>query len=144
MRRTVLLLAGALLSVVALGSDSPKEYDDKTEMNDPVEGTWQLTQYELNGERLKLPFQVVMICHDGAITHKRSDGNTPRWNLRIDPARSPRHLDMIPLGGARQSIKCIYQIDGDILRIGYRVGETDRPQGFNEVNVAVQTYKRVK
>jgi hypothetical protein len=28
MRRTILLLAGVLLSVVALGSDSPKEYDD--------------------------------------------------------------------------------------------------------------------
>ncbi len=30
MRRTILLLAGVLLCVVALGSDSPKEYDDKT------------------------------------------------------------------------------------------------------------------
>ena len=32
MRRTILLLAGVLLSVVALGSDSPKEYDDKKEV----------------------------------------------------------------------------------------------------------------
>jgi hypothetical protein len=30
MRRTILLLVGVLLSVVTLGSDSPKEYDDKT------------------------------------------------------------------------------------------------------------------
>jgi hypothetical protein len=39
MRRTIVLLAGVLLSVVALGSDSPKEYDDRTEVVD-IEGTW--------------------------------------------------------------------------------------------------------
>ncbi len=38
MRRTILLLAGVLLSAVALGSDSPKEYDDRTEVAG-IEGT---------------------------------------------------------------------------------------------------------
>jgi hypothetical protein len=31
MRRAIMLLAGVLLSVVVLGSESPKEYDDATE-----------------------------------------------------------------------------------------------------------------
>ena len=39
MRRTILLLAGVLLSVAALGSDSPKEYGSDIEM-EGVEGTW--------------------------------------------------------------------------------------------------------
>ena len=42
MRRTILLLAGVLLSPVALGSDSPKEYDDKM-VTVGTERAWRLT-----------------------------------------------------------------------------------------------------
>src|SRR5260370_29506858 len=40
MRRTVLLLAGVLLSVSASGSDSPREYDDTRSVVDPLVGKW--------------------------------------------------------------------------------------------------------
>ena len=41
-------------------------------------------------------------------------------------------------------VRSNYQIDGNTLRIGYKMSGTDRPQGFKEMNVVVQTYKRVK
>jgi hypothetical protein len=54
MRRTVILLMGVLLSVMALGSDSPKEYDDKTEVK-TLEGSWQQVAVEMDGRIHAVP-----------------------------------------------------------------------------------------
>jgi hypothetical protein len=49
MRRLVSLFA-ALLVFPPLGSDSPKESDDTVKV-DGLEGTWRLTEYELDGAK---------------------------------------------------------------------------------------------
>ena len=146
MRRTV-LLAGVLLSVVALGSDSPKEYDDRTEVAG-IEGTWRLKECTLNGEQLPLGQRLmVMTLRGGILTFDLGDGHIDRGTYRIDPAGKLPHFDRVQRFGPFPCVagKCIYQIDGDTLRIaGFRVRRTERPRGFDDENAFIETYKRVK
>jgi uncharacterized protein (TIGR03067 family) len=147
MRRTVLLLAGVLLAVVALGSDSPKDYDDKTEVAG-IEGTWRLIELESSGKKQKPSTQHVLTIHNGTYTYVDGEGDPVRVNCQIDPARNPPHLNIIPSIGFYQGVT-IYQIKGDTLRIAKLpiiLGDQrpKRPQGFNDQDVHIETYKRVK
>jgi uncharacterized protein (TIGR03067 family) len=146
MRRTVLLLAGVLSTLVVLGSDSPREYDDKTGVVG-IEGTWRLTEIEVNGRRKAKPNIVCITTFRGdTCTSRWSDGSTFRERYCIDSAQKPSHLDLIASEGASTTRKCIYQIDGDTLRVESRYdwNRTGRPQRFNEASDFVLTYKRIK
>jgi uncharacterized protein (TIGR03067 family) len=134
MRRTILLLNGVLFTVVALGSDSPKEYDDKTEAVG-IEGTWRMVGNEKN----------VMTCHSGTWTIK-GDGGLWQGTYRIDTTCMPAHLDRFyangPLKG--KTLKFIYQIDRDMLRIACARNVELRPHGFKDDGVDLWTYERVR
>ena len=146
MRRTVLLLAGMLLSLVVLGSGSPKEYDGRIKV---IEGTWRLIQTEYEGKKESPPsYEDVITCYSGILADSKSSS---RCKYRIDPGPTgkPPHLDLLPLSGTGEAEKCIYQVDGDTLRtasflIVFGGEETHRPREFNGDNVLVNTYKRVK
>ena len=73
MRRTLLLLVGVLLSGMALGSDSPKEYDDATQI-DGLEGTWQAVSVENLGE---------LVFSDSS---RSGTLDLPRWEVYMDGA----------------------------------------------------------
>jgi uncharacterized protein (TIGR03067 family) len=143
MRRTVFTLSSVLLCVLALGSDSPKEYDDRTEMVG-IEGTWRFTEFEVNGEKWKLSGQNVMIFHRKTYTYYVSGGVTIDGNYRIDTTCKPPHLDYILWLRTVGTGEYIYQIDGDTLKIGFRTDAKGRPQGFNDKDIRIETYKRVK
>src|SRR5690349_9206168 len=115
MRRIICLLAGVLLVVSSLGSDSPKGYDDKTE-NGGIEAPWRLIETEYKDRKWKAGRQDVMTLRSGIYTGKDSEGETVRGDYRIDPTRTPSTLDWIPSKG-QTVIRFIFQIDGDTLRI---------------------------
>jgi len=146
MRRLSLLFA-ALLVLPLLGSDSPKEYDDRTETAG-IEGTWRAMEYEFKGTTGKPTRQCVMTFRGGTLTSPWSDGDLWQGSYRIDPTRQPPHLDWIPSKGFYEgtTLKAICQIDGDTLRIAYFDGRftKQRPQGFNDKGVIVWVHKREK
>ncbi len=135
MRRTILLLVGVLLCVVALGSDSPKEYDDKTAVIG-IDGTWQLDGNQEN----------LMICHSRVWTIDNGNGDPWGGTCRTDPTRKPAHLDWLFASGTYKgkTFKFIYQIDGDTLRMATMRNDWERPQTFSDRDIVVWTYKRVK
>jgi uncharacterized protein (TIGR03067 family) len=140
MRRIVCLLAGVLLVAPSLGSDTPREYDGATEIA-VLEGSWRLTKREIRGETEQLgSIQRVLTFQGGTVTYT---GDSRDVKYRIVPNCNPPHLDEVVQG---QTLKFIYQIDGDTLRIAWIDGASPVrcPLGFNDVGVIVQTYKRVK
>jgi uncharacterized protein (TIGR03067 family) len=145
MRRTILACAGVLLSVVALASDSPKEYDGATEVVG-IEGTWRETGFEANGQKIKLNFEVVKTYRSGTFTIVSPSPSAGSY--RIDQSRNPPQLEWLPSSGAHKgkTIKWIYQIDGDTLKIACLANEYEKrpPQGFDDKDLYVYTYKRVK
>jgi uncharacterized protein (TIGR03067 family) len=145
MCRTTLLLAGVLLAIVVIGSDSPKGYDDSVTM-DELEGTWQWTEFE---NALTGKYQPT---HYSEMTYRNGTFalTVPDWHGRyhLDPTHKPARIDWTAAnyGYQGKTLQYIYQIDGDTLRIGGFPGESTkpRPQGFNIPGLTVWTYKRVK
>jgi uncharacterized protein (TIGR03067 family) len=146
MRRASLLFA-VLVVVPLLGSDSPKQYDDRTECA-AIEGTWRLTECTDNGEQMRLSDRpMVLTLRRGTLTFDTGYGHVDRGTYRIDSTRRLSHFDRVPAFGPFPCVsgKCIYQIDGDTLRIaGFPGKHNERPRGFDDEDTIVETYKRVK
>jgi uncharacterized protein (TIGR03067 family) len=145
MGRTVFVLSIALLCGVAMGSDSPKEYDGRTEVAG-IEGTWRLTEAAVGG-RSGFTIVTQVIFFRSGLVKINGRGDTERGNYRIDRTPNPLHLDWMPSNGdfKGQTLKFIYQIDGDTLRMARMDSDLSlHPQGFNGEDVLVETYKRVR
>lgn len=134
MRRSACVLT--VLAVLALALDSPREYDDRTEVSG-LEGTWRMVGHG-----------IVLTCHGGTWTLDTGGGERWHGSDHIDTTRNPPHLDRYYANGPYQgkTFKFIYQIDGDALRIAGHPTEATagRPKGFNDNGFSVWTYKRVK
>ena len=144
MRRTYPLFA-VLLVVLLLGSDSLNEYDDKT-TEDPLEGRWRLTGREQYGVQTKLDVQdqVFITFHSGTFT-VNTDTCYYQGKYRIAPIHKPPQLDGELFTHLLHDHmgKCIYQIDGDRLKIA-ALAERQRPKGFDDKNIWSITCERVK
>ncbi len=75
MRRSVHSVCAVLLVAVGLGSDSPKEYDDGTEVAG-VEGTWRLTEITNYGRKEKPDTPMVVTFHHGIYAYNSSSGES--------------------------------------------------------------------
>jgi uncharacterized protein (TIGR03067 family) len=143
MRRIVSFLAGVLLVVLSLGSDSPGEYDGAAE-SDELEGSWRMVMVEYCGRDQPVPVK-------GAWTFRRGRSTPPlpdrEGTYKADPSRKPAHLDETELCGQwkGKTWKCIYQVEGDTLRIAVTSKGDERPKNFDDKkDLFICTYKRVK
>ena len=140
MRRTLLLLASVLLAVVMMASDSPKEYDGRTEVSG-LKGTWRLIKSEFDGREVETLHVTATFC-GRLFRFNYSDGGNIQGSYRIDLMCKPPQLDLVPSNGFRkgQTLGRIYQIDGNTLRIAVWDGN-GRLQGGPGEGVSVDTYK---
>jgi uncharacterized protein (TIGR03067 family) len=155
MRRFVYLLAVALLCVVALGSDSPTEYDGRTQVSNPLQGKWRPLKFEVTDNRGgKIigngPAWADVVFQDERYSWGWRDGyarlTASRGICTIDPGKRPGHLDLTDLTGQDAGVtrRCIYRLDGETLEIATTTGDpAHRPESF-EAPVTTYTLKRVK
>jgi uncharacterized protein (TIGR03067 family) len=160
--RRLSLLTAVLLVLPSFGYDSPKEYDG-TIVEDPLEGTWRLTEVAYNDRKYEPNIdEMVVTCRGAILTIKYSNGDTIQGNYRINTARRPWQLDWLPskrdskvpvpavaivrrsAGRLNWHAKLLCQIDGDMLRVAFLASDSERPLGFNDEGIVVHTYKRVK
>jgi uncharacterized protein (TIGR03067 family) len=148
MRRFVCLLVGVLLVVPALGSDSPKEYGGATD-GDELQGTWELVSSGCVG-RESPPHPLHRPCiqtyRRGKWTYQQAGRVLDEGTYTSDSRRKLAFLDETKTGGeaARRTQEYIYRIDGDTLRTAFRLDERGRPQSFDEDDLFIIIYKRVK
>lgn len=139
MRRTILLV-GVLLSAVALGSDSPKEYSDAVKQE--LEGQWRLVSFEEAGQ-WRPGRSGQRTFRGGHWVYDDCWGNTFSGLYTTDTSRTPAYFNQ-GAPRAAQDIKCIYQVDGDTLRLAYAQNGNERPKGFQEKGVVVTTWEHLK
>src|SRR5262245_13693195 len=144
-RRIVCLLAGGLLVVPSLGSDSLKEYGDAAEP-DELQGTWALVLQVYDHRQAIAP--AVEGSEVESFRAGRWEKRDPEWSVtyRTDASRRPAHLDAPFPAGHRQRgmMRYIYRRDGDTLRIAFGDDLSIRPRSFEEQRIFVSTHKRVK
>jgi uncharacterized protein (TIGR03067 family) len=147
MCRTVSVLITVLLVVVGLGSDSPRKYDDRTEI-DGIEGTWRLVAMETAGGReSQAPRAAIELTtyRRGRFAWPVGGGNVV-GSYWTDTERLPAHLDELPEGGPTKGNmwKNIYEFRGDTLRVAYLPSGVERPKHFDDKGVIVLVFKREK
>lgn len=146
MRRVFMFFTG-FFALLLLGSGTPNDSDDGTE-SVSIEGTWQQTALERDGQKELSSSKTLLVVHGGSLTYIYSDGEKVKGSYHIDSSHKYLYLDWLPTNGTDrdQMTFFIYQIHGDTLRIAGIIGEyrTKRPHAFIDDGVFVKTFKRVK
>jgi uncharacterized protein (TIGR03067 family) len=144
MRRTVCLLAVALLALPSLGSDSPKEYDGSVECDD-LQGVWRAVALKQNGQVSAYEAAGATAYRAGKWEYREKDF-FESGTYKTDTSFRPAHMDStVTVGELKgRTGKWIYRVDGDTLWKAYRVDAEGRPSSFEEKGVATVICKRVK
>jgi uncharacterized protein (TIGR03067 family) len=137
----------ALLGVLVLGLAIAADEKKPDDVKDKLKGTWTIVAMEVGG--MKAPEEFLKgqtITFEGdKMTHKEKDKIEPA-TYKIDASKKPGHLDMTLLEGADKgkTVKMIFQLDGDTLKIAGKMKPEDRPAGFDDKDIMIITMKREK
>jgi uncharacterized protein (TIGR03067 family) len=136
MRRLPLL--AAVLALLLLGSDSPKEYDDRAQ-DSGLEGEWVLLRLEVNGKLVPEWPSHVTTYRGGRMQAGEAEGTYTVDDL-VRPARLTERIAV-----TGETFPSIYQIAGKTLRVAFLKSLTDYPTGFSDKReLVIEVYRRVQ
>lgn len=118
-----------LLLVFALGllvaADDPKDAVKKELKS--IEGTWRVTGFELNGNRIDVNGWNIVVKGD---KYKLTYGDhTEEGTFKIDAAKKPKTVE-VTAAGSDTPRKGIYQLDGDTAKACFATAGDERPKEF--------------
>jgi uncharacterized protein (TIGR03067 family) len=139
----------AVLCLVVFQSQAA---DEKKADKDKLEGTWELVSYEVNGKVTPAPEGkgMTLTFKDGKVTKKAKDEKDEEGTYKIDDTKKPAEIDMTtPKKGKpdeKETMKGIFMIDGDTLKIGFTAKGPDapRPTAFDGKETGIMNFKRKK
>jgi uncharacterized protein (TIGR03067 family) len=107
-----LILAFSLCAAIVGAQDRTAEELQK------LQGGWQVVAAEQRGK----PFDAIrggaLVIEDKTFLLKTAAGNEFRGEVRIDPAQSPKHLDLVHENSG-PVWEAIYSVTDDTLRLNY-------------------------
>lgn len=97
--------------------------------SEKLQGTWKLISGTNDGSPLPDEFKssFVMKISGDTLTVSSNGRTTIEGKFTLDPKKKPRELDLTVNG---QFARCIYEIDGDKLKINHGELDTERPTEF--------------
>ena len=138
---------GVIASVSPVRAEDPKPRQENAKM---IEGKWSIDKAELAGQPFpaEVAKTMTLILEKDKYTLK-SPGPDDIGTLTIDPAKTPKQMDIKGVQGPNQgkTFLAIYELDGDSLKICYDLAGKTRPVEFKTAAGTTQflvVYKRVK
>lgn len=118
------LLAVVLLTALAPAAPVPKALKPKTDDKSALVGIWRPAP-NTRDESFQFTDDGKMRAWSG-----RGDPGNTRYDYTwsIDPSADPKRMTWGDASGKQVSFECVYELDGDRLRIGYG-SPTKRPTG---------------
>ncbi len=134
-----LLLA---LAMVVIASTPCRPSSDEAETDSArLQGKWVQVAERYQGQRRKEANPKVLLISDEEVKSYDRQGNNgsasspARYRYTLDPAQNPKQLDAweAKKKDPKRKYRCIYQLDGNKLLIGYNANGADapRPTGFD-------------
>jgi len=150
----VLAVCAAPARVEEKARDKDKEKPSKREQDArkdllELQGTWQLTSVE-DGKKARIDLKKRTLFVGGdLVLVQDGDKLVQAGQLRLNPAKSPRCIDVAVRKGEHEdnTMLGIYELDGDKLKVCFDPEGESRPKTFTSKKdsaVFVATYKRVK
>src|SRR5262245_19141078 len=126
MRRMLVAVAAVCL---LLGADDPK--DSAKKHLDAMQGEWTLVTTERNGGTLpeEIGRPVRRIITGNKFTALRGDETVAEGTLTLDASKRLKAIDAKGESGS-ETIKGIYELEGDTLRVCYGPPDSERPTVF--------------
>jgi uncharacterized protein (TIGR03067 family) len=124
------------LCVVALSSLPLAPADEKAVPRElaRLQGTWLFQTLEINGQQVpENALKGATITIKGDQFETRSFGVVYSGQLKIDPTKSPKTLDLIFTGGPEKgkTTLAIYELEGDSFKICLTLMGQERPKEFS-------------
>ncbi|HEV3386593.1 MAG TPA: TIGR03067 domain-containing protein [Gemmata sp.] len=141
--KVMALAVGAF--VFGTGTTLPANDKEAKSLN----GTWQVVSQSTNGKEDAIPKEGgdTVTLNDGKYTIKEGDKDVCKGTFILDSTKTPMSIDRTMTEGDEKGKTTlgIYQLTGNEVKVSWsRVGETDRPTGFEAKSYRVTTLKRIK
>jgi uncharacterized protein (TIGR03067 family) len=89
-----------------------------------LQGKWSVESYQYNGSPVEMMQDAVREFKLDKYTLTPKSGDVYSGSIKLDEARTPKQIDLEVNG---RTLKGIYELTGDTLRISYRLEGDDRP-----------------
>jgi len=141
--KAALILGGCLVAssiIVVLGlrgvstqsNPRPVDLQGVDEEAKKLQGTWGVTSFEVRGE--KVPGNELkgmrLTVKDDEIILQESETKKEEGRFKLDTSKKPNAMDWTATGPREQTALCIYELDGDILKLCWRKPGGNRPTEF--------------
>jgi uncharacterized protein (TIGR03067 family) len=134
----VLVLLVLQTGPTTLAGDAPKSDDDK------IQGTWQPKGLSLSGKPLPKPapkdLPTRTFTKTKLVTEDPGKGQEEA-TYKLEATKKPKQID-ITSKRSKKTLKGIYVLDGDTLKIAYYIGGEVRPEKLDGDGVFVETLAR--
>jgi uncharacterized protein (TIGR03067 family) len=140
------LLHSSLIAAIALTAVAVNAADDSKAM----EGTWTPVKAELGGQAMPEPVvKSIVLKIDGDKYEATVAGKLDRGTYTLDTAAKPKGMTITGTEGPNKgkTFPCIYELDGDTLRVCYDLSGQKAPTEFATTAGTVHylvTYARKK
>ncbi len=132
---TAAVLAGGHLPGVAI---RPMKKDPVKEDMKKLEGEWVIESYIQGGQDHSATFGGGKMTRtiSGNRWTTSSIGQVTQYTFRIDPTKKPKTIDITMAGDGtqKQTFLCIYEVEGDTLKLCQAQAGQNRPAKFEATN----------
>jgi uncharacterized protein (TIGR03067 family) len=136
----VIVAVGLLVAANAPAGDAAKK-----EMKQ-LQGTWVVSSFRQDGKAKDEMKGTELIFAGDTVTlrlKKGSDTDEKKMTYKIDPTKKPKAMDVF--SGKDPTMRAIYELKGDTLRVCHAKNESERPTEFSDKDKGViVTLKRKK
>jgi uncharacterized protein (TIGR03067 family) len=133
-------LLGVLLLGLLVAADEKKPDDPKTN----IKGTWKFESVTDNGTKLDADqIKDWSLTFEGEKLTFKQGNDTKGGKFKVDATQKPPHLDVTPDDGKDKTMKAIYTIDGDTIKIAVNP-EGDRPKSFDDAAIVIVAKREKK
>lgn len=138
-------MALALLAGVAWAADEDDNPEPPLADSRKLIGDWEVTEFKIKGMALPFPNDaklVISFNKNGTVSTGGGFGGGKDGKWKIDPKKSPRHLDMID---GNMTTGMIYKLEKDVLTIAGAEGNGGaRPKDFASAEVSMVLKRKTK
>jgi uncharacterized protein (TIGR03067 family) len=123
----------ALLSVVFVAAlVVAADGDAVKKEKDALQGKWTIVSVERDGKPVEMWADGVRVMEGDNYTLTPKKGDAVKGTFALDPSKTPKAIDFRPAAGQYKdkTLRGIYEIDGDMLKICFAEPDKERPTEF--------------